>query len=140
MEIVLLIIGLGVGTGIGMLVAGRKATALKAQLEAAQQREDLLNRTTNERIEREKAVAEERLKAIGQQSTERLAAQEKQFGERLAEQERLLPTAWPNRSGCSMNRTAAANNNSPNDWPNNGSNWKSAWPNSVKRPKHCTAA
>ena len=90
MEIVLLIIGLGVGTGIGMLVAGRKATALKAQLEAAQQREDLLNRTTNERIEREKAVAEERLKAIGQQSTERLAAQEKQFGERLAEQERLF--------------------------------------------------
>ena len=90
MEIVLLIIGLGVGTGIGMLVAGRKSTALKAQLEAAQQREDLLNRTTNERIEREKAVAEERLKAIGQQSTERLAAQEKQFGERLAEQERLF--------------------------------------------------
>ena len=32
MEIVLLIIGLGVGTGIGMLVAGRKSTALKAQL------------------------------------------------------------------------------------------------------------
>ena len=90
MEIVLLIIGLGVGTGIGMLVAGRKSTALKAQLEAAQQREDLLNRTTNERIEREKAVAEERLKAIGQQNTERLAAQEKQFGERLAEQERLF--------------------------------------------------
>ena len=90
MEIVLLIIGLGVGTGIGMLIAGRKSTALKAQLEAAQQREDLLNRTTNERIEREKAVAEERLKAIGQQSTERLAAQEKQFGERLAEQERLF--------------------------------------------------
>ena len=90
MEIVLLIIGLGIGTSIGMLVAGRKATALKAQLEAAQQREDLLNHTTNERIEREKAVAEERLKAIGQQNTERLAAQEKQFGERLAEQERLF--------------------------------------------------
>lgn len=90
MEIVLLIIGLGIGTGVGMLIAGRKASALKAQLEAAQQREDLLNRTTDERIEREKAVAEERLKAIGQQNAERLAAQEKQFGERLTEQERLF--------------------------------------------------
>lgn len=76
MEIVLLIIGLGVGTGVGMLIAGRKASALKVQLEAAQQREDLLNRTTDERIEREKAIAEERLKAIGQQNAERLAAQE----------------------------------------------------------------
>ena len=90
MEIVLLIIGLGIGTGVGILIAGRKASALKAQLEASKQREDLLNRTTDERIEREKAVAEERLKAIGQQNAERLAAQEKQFGERLTEQERLF--------------------------------------------------
>ena len=90
MEIVLLIIGLGVGTGVGMLIAGRKASALKAQLEAAQQREDLLKRTTDERIEREKAVAEERLKAIGQQNAERLAAREQQFAERLAEQRQQL--------------------------------------------------
>ena len=45
MEIVLLIIGLGVGTGVGMLIAGRKASALKAQLEAAQQREPNDRRT-----------------------------------------------------------------------------------------------
>lgn len=73
-----------------MLVAGRRSAALKACLEAARQREALLERTADERVRREKAVADERLEAAGRQNAERLAAQERQFGERLAEQERLF--------------------------------------------------
>lgn len=90
MDIFTLITGLVIGLAIGWLTASRKNSATKAQLEAARQREELLNHTTEERLAREKAIAEERTKVAEQQSTERLAAQEKQFAERLAEQERLF--------------------------------------------------
>lgn len=50
MDIVFLIIGLIVGAGIGYLIAGRKSAALSAQLQATREREELLNRTVEERI------------------------------------------------------------------------------------------
>ena len=90
MDILTLVTGLVAGGAIGWLAAGRKAAAIKAQLEAARQREDLLNHTAEERITREKAVADERLKAAGQQAEERFAEQEKHFNERLAEQRQQL--------------------------------------------------
>ena len=49
MDIVFLIIGLIVGAGIGYLIAGRKSAALSAQLQATREREELLNRTVEER-------------------------------------------------------------------------------------------
>ena len=61
MDIVFLIIGLIVGAGIGYLIAGRKSAALSAQLQATREREELLNRTVEERIAREKAITDERL-------------------------------------------------------------------------------
>ena len=53
MDIVFLIIGLIVGAGIGYLIAGRKSAVLSAQLQATREREELLNRTVEERIARE---------------------------------------------------------------------------------------
>lgn len=88
MEILLLIVGIVVGVIIGFLITGRKAAALKTQVEAAQEREALLNRTAEERISRERSVAEERLKEADRQASERLASQERLFAERLTEQER----------------------------------------------------
>ena len=61
MEIVFLIIGLTVGAGVGYLIAGRKSAALSAQLQATREREELLNRTSEERIAREKTITAERL-------------------------------------------------------------------------------
>lgn len=88
MEILLLIVGIVVGVIVGFLITGRKAAALKTQVEAAQEREALLNRTAEERISRERSVAEERLKEADRQASERLASQERLFAERLTEQER----------------------------------------------------
>ena len=65
MDIVFLIIGLIVGAGIGYLIAGRKSAALSAQLQATREREELLNRTVEERISREKAITTERLAEQG---------------------------------------------------------------------------
>ena len=90
MDILILIAGLLAGGIIGWLIASRKTSGIMAQLEASRQREDLLNHSTEERIAREKAVADERLQSVEQQTAERLSAQEKQFAERLAEQERLF--------------------------------------------------
>ena len=82
MDIVFLIIGLIVGVGIGYLIAGRKSAALSAQLQATREREELLNRTVEERIAREKTI-----------TAERLAEQEKSFNLRLAE----LQKQWEER-------------------------------------------
>ena len=52
MNIILLPAGIIAGAVIGYLTAGRKAAALKTQVEAAGEREALLNRTAEERIAR----------------------------------------------------------------------------------------
>lgn len=62
MNILLLLIGLAAGILIGCLVAGRKTIALQAQIDAARQREALIQRNADERIARERSLAEERLK------------------------------------------------------------------------------
>lgn len=90
MDILALVIGLITGGIISWLLTGKKVSIIKTQLEAAHQREELLNHSTEERIAREKAVAEEQTKAVEKQANERLEAQEKQFVERLTEQERLF--------------------------------------------------
>lgn len=90
MDILLLIIGVLAGSIIGYLVTGRKATALKAQVDAAQEREVLLSRSAEERITRERSVAEERLKEADKQATERLSSQERLFSERISEQTRTF--------------------------------------------------
>ena len=83
MDIVFLIIGLIVGAGIGYLIAGRKSAALSAQLQATREREELLNRTVEERISREKAITAERLAEQEKSFNLRLAEQQKQWEERL---------------------------------------------------------
>ena len=62
MELLILVIGIGAGVAIGFLIGGRKNAALRSQLEAARERETLLNQTTEERIAREKEAANEWLK------------------------------------------------------------------------------
>ena len=83
MEIVFLIIGLTVGAGVGYLIAGRKSAALSAQLQATREREELLNRTSEERITREKTITAERLTEQEKSFNLRLAEQQKQWEERL---------------------------------------------------------
>lgn len=83
MEIVFLIIGLTVGAGVGYLIAGRKSAALSAQLQATREREELLNRTSEERIAREKTITAERLTEQEKSFNLRLAEQQKQWEERL---------------------------------------------------------
>ena len=90
MNIVLLVVGIIAGAIIGYLTAGRKAAALKTQVEAAEEREALLNRTAEERITRERSIAEERLQEANRQASERLSAQERLFAERISEQARNL--------------------------------------------------
>lgn len=76
MESVTLLIALPiVGLLVGYLLASRQNAALKAQLEAARQREELQSRNAEERIARERTLSEERLKE-----------QEAAFSRRLAEQ------------------------------------------------------
>ena len=88
MNIILLLVGIIAGAVIGYLMAGRKAAALKTQVEAAEAREALLNRTAEERIARERSIAEERLQEAGRQAAERLSTQERLFAERISEQAR----------------------------------------------------
>ncbi len=83
MEIVFLIIGLTTGAGVGYLIAGRKSAALSAQLQATREREELLNRTSEERIAREKTITAERLTEQEKSFNLRLAEQQKQWEERL---------------------------------------------------------
>lgn len=88
MHILLLLAGIAAGIIIGYLMAGLKTTALKAQVDAAQEREALLTRSAEERIDRERSIAAERLEEAELRATERLASQERLFGERLSEQQR----------------------------------------------------
>ena len=83
MDIVFLIIGLIVGVGVGYLIAGRKSAALSAQLQATREREELLNRTVEERIARERTITAERLAEQEKSFNLRLAEQQKQWEERL---------------------------------------------------------
>ena len=92
MDIVFLIIGLIVGVGVGYLIAGRKSAALSAQLQATREREELLNRTVEERIAREKTI-----------TAERLAEQEKSFNLRLAE----LQKQWEERLKLQTRRSGS---------------------------------
>lgn len=62
MNILLLLIGLAAGILIGCLLAGRKTIALQARIDAARQREALIQRNAEERIARERSLAEQRLK------------------------------------------------------------------------------
>lgn len=62
MNILLLLIGLATGILIGCLLAGRKTIALQARIDAACQREALIQRNAEERIARERSLAEQRLK------------------------------------------------------------------------------
>lgn len=62
MNILLLLIGLAAGILIGCLLAGRKTIALQARIDAACQREALIQRNAEERIARERSLAEQRLK------------------------------------------------------------------------------
>ena len=77
MNIILLPAGIIAGAVIGYLTAGRKAAALKTQVEAAGEREALLHRPAEERIARERSIAEERLQEAARQASERLDAQER---------------------------------------------------------------
>ena len=77
MEFVFLLIGMAAGAGVGYLTAGRKSAALSAQLQAAREREELMARTSEERIARERTI-----------TAERLSEQEKSFNLRLLEQQR----------------------------------------------------
>lgn len=90
MDILLLIAGIIIGIIVGYLVAGRKATTLKAQIDAAAERESLLTHSAEERIDRERSIAEERLKEAGRQASEHLSSQERLFNERLSEQARAF--------------------------------------------------
>lgn len=62
MEIIYLLAGVALGVILGYLTAGRKISALKALEQAAHEREELINRTTQERITHERSIFEERLK------------------------------------------------------------------------------
>lgn len=62
MNILLLLIGLATGILIGCLLAGRKTIALQARIDAARQREALIQRNAEERIACERSLAEQRLK------------------------------------------------------------------------------
>lgn len=110
MNIVFLLVGAIVGFVLGYLITGRKATALNvnlqnrekeleslrsestrqltAQEQAAREREELLTRTSEERIARERTIAEERQKEGAAQTAERIAAQEKLYTDQLAAQEK----------------------------------------------------
>ncbi len=88
MDIILLLAGIIIGILIGYLVAGRKTTALQAQVDAAQEREALLNRNAEERIERERTVADERLSEQERSFARRIEEQNHANAQRIAEQQR----------------------------------------------------
>ena len=134
MEIILLCVGIAVGIALGILIGGHKLTDAKAALQSrekemellrnesahllevqkqsAREREELLNRMSEERLREASTQATERMKeamtqaserisaqdklyierlnALEKQNKEQLAAQEKLFADRLAEQERIF--------------------------------------------------
>ena len=94
MEIVLLIAGIFAGVAIGYLAASRRSNALQTALEAARERETLLNSTAEERIKREQSIAEERLSEQERLFNERLAQQQQQWQARLAQQKEEVESLY----------------------------------------------
>lgn len=78
MEIVYILVGLAIGIVLGYLIAGRKTAALQAQVQAAHEREELVSRSTEERIARERSIVEERLKEQQKQWEQRLLQQKEE--------------------------------------------------------------
>ena len=87
MMIVCIVGGAVMGMAIGYLLGGRKVTALMAQQQANEEREQLLRKSYEELLEHEKVANSTLLKEKEQTLNERLAAQEKSFNERLNEQQ-----------------------------------------------------
>lgn len=85
--IVCIVGGAVMGMAIGYLLGGRKVTALMAQQQANEEREQLLRKNYEELLEHEKVANSTLLKEKEQTLSERLAAQEKSFNERLNEQQ-----------------------------------------------------
>ena len=85
--IVCIVGGAVMGMAIGYLLGGRKVTALMAQQQANEEREQLLRKNYEELLEHEKVANSTLLKEKEQTLNERLAAQEKSFNERLNEQQ-----------------------------------------------------
>ena len=85
--IVCIVGGAVMGMAIGYLLGGRKVTALMAQQQANEEREQLLRKSYEELLEHEKMANSTLLKEKEQTLNERLAAQEKSFNERLNEQQ-----------------------------------------------------
>ena len=85
--IVCIVGGAVMGMAIGYLLGGRKVTALMAQQQANEEREQLLRKSYEELLEHEKVANSTLLKEKEQTLSERLAAQEKSFNERLNEQQ-----------------------------------------------------
>ena len=85
--IVCIVGGAVMGMAIGYLLGGRKVTALMAQQQANEEREQLLRKSYEELLEHEKVANSTLLKEKEQTLNERLAAQEKSFNERLNEQQ-----------------------------------------------------
>lgn len=85
--IVCIVGGAVMGMAIGYLLGGRKVTALMAQQQANEEREQLLRKSYEELLEHEKVANSTLLKEKEQTLNERLAAQEKSFNERVNEQQ-----------------------------------------------------
>ena len=94
MEIALLIAGIIAGAAIGYLAAARKSNALQAALEAAREREALLNSTAEERVRREQTIAEERLGEQERLFNERLSQQQQQWQTRLTQQKEEVESLY----------------------------------------------
>lgn len=86
MEYILLLMGLAAGLAIGYLLSARRTAALKAEVEGARQREEMLRQQHAADMERERAVAEERIATQERHFNERLADQKRQWEERMNEQ------------------------------------------------------
>ena len=78
--------GLAAGLAIGYLLSARRTAALKAEVVGARQREEMLKLQNAAGMERERAVAEERIATQERHFNERLADQKRQWEERMNEQ------------------------------------------------------
>lgn len=86
MEYILLLMGLAAGLAIGYLLSARRTAALKAEVEGARQREEMLRQQHAADMERERTVTEERIATQERHFNERLADQKRQWEERMNEQ------------------------------------------------------
>lgn len=88
MEIVLLIIGLVVGTAVGMLVTGRKSAGLQADLQSREKELELLRTESTRQLEAQQRAAGEREELLNRTAKERIAAQDKLYTDQLSAQEK----------------------------------------------------